>query len=299
MPDEPADLPVEAGRRLRSATFTSGLSAPDFAAALQAGLTPVGLVQGFCVMRWSWYGAGNTMLGPGGPYAGRAIGGYAESYTCPHGFVSAEHRTWGQNYEQPWFESAWREGFGSAYRRMVEEAVDAGAHGVVGVVDTTRPLTEGDVIEFHLRGTAVVDSSSGPPGGDVWTTYLSGQRLNKLREAGYAPVAVAAAVASVRVWAYCVTEFLMEGRGYYYGSVSSGEEITQMSRAHTAARRLAREHIRSQLGADTLHGASLSVSERHAGQGDREINCILKGTRVRRVGDFRPLDPPRPTVVLR
>ena len=35
---------------------------------------------------------------------------------------SNEHRIWGQNYQQPWVESAWAQGFGSAYSRMVEEA---------------------------------------------------------------------------------------------------------------------------------------------------------------------------------
>ncbi len=32
---------------------------------------------------------------------------YSETYRCPHGYVSAEHRTWGQNLEQPWVEEAW------------------------------------------------------------------------------------------------------------------------------------------------------------------------------------------------
>ena len=44
-----------------------------------------------------------------------------------------------------------------------------------------------------------------------WTTYLAGQRLTKSIEAGYMPVAVVASLASVRVWAYCMTEYLMEG----------------------------------------------------------------------------------------
>ncbi len=35
---------------------------PDFAACLDLGLQPVGLVQGFCVMRWGWYGAGSGYM---------------------------------------------------------------------------------------------------------------------------------------------------------------------------------------------------------------------------------------------
>ena len=62
-------------------------------------------------------------------------GGYSETYRCPHGFVSNEHRTWGQNLEQPWVEHAWAQGYGTAFDRMLEEAGELGAHGVIGVVD--------------------------------------------------------------------------------------------------------------------------------------------------------------------
>ena len=307
MDTEPEDVPFEAGARLRSGTFTSGLTAPDFAAALQMGLTPVGFVQGFCVMQWSWYYAGSPYMRGVGPYAGRSGAGYQETFQCPHGFVSMEHRSWGQNYEQPWIESAWQEGFGTAYRRMVEEAEEAGAHGVIGVVDEARHLGDLGVIEFHLTGTAVTERERKPGAQGVWTTYLAGQRLAKLEEAGFAPVSVAAAISSVRVWAYCVTEYLLSGRGTYAGYSGfagssgggvAGQEIDQLSRAHTAARRVAREHVRAQIGGDFLHGAVMSVHERHVGAEDEEVTCTLKGTRVRRVGEFKRLEPPRPTVVL-
>ena len=112
---------------------------PDFAACLQMGLEPVGFVQGFCVMQWRWYGHGVPRYRDvcGRPSTAGARG-YSETWQCPHGFVSAEHRAWGQNYEQTWVEDAWTEGFTTAYARMVEEAAAVGAHGVVGVVDTSR-----------------------------------------------------------------------------------------------------------------------------------------------------------------
>src|SRR5579884_180214 len=107
------DVPEVAGRRFQSSAFTSGLTVPDFAACLHMGLRPVAFVQGFCVMQWSWYGAGSPYLRGNSPYLG---GGrqYAESYNCPHGMVSADHRSWGQNYEQTWVEDAWAQGFGTA-----------------------------------------------------------------------------------------------------------------------------------------------------------------------------------------
>ncbi|HLM96148.1 MAG TPA: hypothetical protein VK283_07515 [Acidimicrobiales bacterium] len=300
------DLPEAAGRRLGGGSFSSGLTVPDFAACLQMGLRPVGLVQGFCVMQWGWYGAGSPYLRGMTPYSfgGSAPRGvYSESYRCPHGgfAYSNEHRIWGQNYQQPWVESAWGQGFGSAYTRLVEEAQEVGAHGVIGVVDSTRHLADMNVTEFHILGTAVVVEGGGPPpGGTPWTTYLAGQRLAKLVEAGYMPVSVVAALASVRVWAYCVTEILMEGTLTAWGG--SGympvAEVEQLSRAHMAARSLAREHVRGQLGNDNLQGAQIVANTQRLSQGDEVIECTLRGTRVRRFKDFDPLPAPRPTVRL-
>jgi hypothetical protein len=294
----PPDLPEAAGRRFSEGAFTSGLTVPDFAACLQMGLEPVGFVQGFCVMQWQWYGMGSPFGSFGMPYRG-GTGGYSESWQCPHGFVSAEHRGWGQNYEQSWIEDAWTTGFTASYQRMMEEASTAGAHGVVGVVDTTEPLAGQGVLEFRVQGTAVrVDGGAPPAGGRPWTTYLAGQRLAKLVEAGYAPVSIAATVASVRVWANCITAYLTEGTNPGWARQSAGVEIEQTAKAHMAVRRIAREHVRSQLGADSLHGASMSVRERELGEGDAELQCILRGNRVRRFKDFDPIPAPRPTVRL-
>jgi hypothetical protein len=301
--DALSEVRETAGRRLGSGSFSSGLTVPDFAACLQMGLRPVALVQGFCVMHWSWYGAGSPYMRGASPYvfSQPQHGTYSETWQCPHGFVSNEHRSWGQNYEQTQVESAWAQGFGSAYARMLDEASEAGAHGVVGVVDRARVLTDTAVTEFHLLGTAVVVEDVVPPAGQLpWTTYLAGQRLAKLVEAGFMPVSVVAALASVRVWAYCMTEFFMEGRSFSWGTTASQgtAEVEQVARAHLAARALARQHVRGSLGSDVLHGASVSVTERELGQGDEVIDCTVRGTRVRRFKEFDPLPAPLPTVSL-
>ncbi len=294
----PEDLPEAADRRLAEGAFTSGLSVPDFAACLQMGLEPVGYVQGFCVMQWRWYGMGSG-FGRGVPYGGQGRG-YEESWRCPHGFVSAEHRGWGQNYEQTWVEDAWRQGFDTAYRRMLEEAGEAGAHGVVGLVDASDRLADLGVLEFKVQGTAVrVEGASVPTGAVPWTTYLAGQRLAKSIEAGFAPVSIAASVASVRVWAYCITEYLTEGSSANWGYRVPVSEIEQTAHAHMAVRRIARDQVRAQLGRDSLHGASMITTEHEFGQGDSELQCILRGNRVRRFKEFDPLPPPQPTVRLR
>jgi hypothetical protein len=262
------------------------------------GLEPVGFVQGFCVMQWQWYGMGSPFGGFGSPYAGRARG-YAESWQCPHGFVSAEHRGWGQNFEQSWVEDAWRQGFDAAYGRMLEEASAGGAHGVVGVTDSSQPLSDMGVLEFRVQGTAVKVTDGLPPAdGRPWTTYLAGQRLAKSIEAGFAPVSITASVASVRVWAYCITEYLTEGSSGNWGYQAGTAEIEQTSKAHMAVRRIAREQVRTQLGHDSFHGASMITTERELGQGDAELQCILRGNRVRRFKAFDPLPTPRPTVRL-
>ena len=63
-------------------------------------------------------------------------------------------------------------------------------------------------------------------------------------------------------------------------------------------RRLARERVREQLASDILHGATLERSEREIGEGDLSIQCVLKGTRVRRFKDFDPLPDAAPVVRL-
>ena len=300
MSDSSTELPEAAVRRFSSDAFSSGLTVPDFAACLQLGLQPVGLVQGFCVMQWGWYGAGSGYMRGANPYAmgGQEEGAYAENYRCPHGYVSAEHRMWGQNLEQSWVEAAWSSGYGAAYARMLDEATALGAHGVIGVVDRVTPVNDSQTSEFHFLGTAVTVEGGPPPAGGVpWTTYLAGQRLTKSIEAGFMPVAVVASMASVRVWAYCITEYQMEG-GRGWGNPNQASEVEQVTKAHMAVRQLARKHVRQKLVGDALHGVQIDVEKRELAAGDEVIDCTIRGNRVRRFKDFDAVPAPRPTVRL-
>lgn len=289
------DLPEAAVRRLESPGFSSGLSVPDFAACLELGVQPVALVQGFCVMQWGWYAAGSAFSRGLTPYTELERSAYQEAYRCPHGFVSSDHRTWGQNFEQTWVETAWASGYGTAFQRMIEEAQAQGADGVVGVVDRVTQVPESNTTEFHFLGTAVsIDGFNPPPGAVPWSTTLAGQRLTKSIEAGYMPVSVVASMASVRVWAYCVTEYLMEGNVGWSGTAV--QTVDQVTRAHMAVRQLARKHVRAQLAGDAMHAARIDVVTRELGQGDEVIDCTLRGNRVRRFKDYDEMPPPRPTV---
>jgi hypothetical protein len=293
-----SDIPEAAQRRLGEGAFSSGLSVNDFAACLEMGLEPVGLVQGFCAMQWGSYGVGFMQRGMS-PYGG-AQGGYVENYQCPHvGVFGGEHRTWGQNYQQTWIENSWNEGFTSAYSRMLEEAGDVHADGIVGVVDTQSSLTEAGIIEFHLTGTAVKLKGAPVATTPPWTTYLAGARLAKLFEAGFAPVSIIANVSSIRVWAYCMTEYLMGGGGAFAVNQNfAPQEIDQIVRAQIAARTIARKAVHQQLHGDSLHGADLSVMEREFEGGDLEVQTLLRGNRVRRFKAFEALPVPQPTVRL-
>ena len=293
------DVPSEAEGRLRRAAFSSGLTVPDFAACLQMGMRPVGLVQGFCVMQWSWYGAGSMYMRSG---YGRQHAGARRSLPTAvlTGMSRADHRSWGENFEQTWITQAWQDGFNTAYHRMIEEAADAGAHGVVGIVDSASHLVDSAIREFHFLGTAVVVEDSEPPPA-IWSTYLAGQRLAKLFEAGFTPVSIVASMASVRVWEVCTTEMLMKGSyGTYgqWGRVNPGDEVRQMSDAHMEARRRARDRIRTALQGGVLHGARLDAAEYEHGEGDREVTCTIRGNAVHLVKDVAPLPAPLPTVHL-
>jgi len=257
------------------------------------GMRPVALVQGFCAMSWN-FSFSSVGMGMGGGY-GRYGSGYQtiSSYNCPHPWVSdAEHHQYGFNSECTDMEAAWADGYNRAYQRLIEEAGEFGAHGVIGITDATKSLLGSGVREFHLYGTAVVFENSQAPG-QIWSTYLAGQRLGKLFEAGLLPVSIIAANASISIYPVCVTEILEQGSWDNY--VTPGSEITQLSDAHSSARQLARDHLKSRLGNDELHGADLTVHE-YRTFGLEVISAELRGTRVRRFKDVDPLPAPVPTV---
>ena len=202
----PEEVELAVKRRLQSGTFSSDLSVTEYGSCMELGLEPVGFVQGFCAMQVTQYYSSGYWS-----YFSPSSGGYFRQYSCPHGFVSAEHRTYGYNGEMVYNEAGWRQGFQSAYSRMLEEASAAGAHGVIGVAHTVQNLVDASIKEFHLTGTAVrLKGLDKVP--SIFTTFLAGQRLVKLVEAGFMPVSVVSTLAEIAVFAYCITEALAEGR---------------------------------------------------------------------------------------
>ena len=82
------------------------------------------------------------------------------------------------------------------------------------------------------------------------------------------------------------------------GGLAGVGPIAQVNRAQLAARHLARERVRRQLGNDLLHGVTIRQSEREVGEGDLTVECLLRGNRVRRFKEFDPLPEPSPVVRL-
>ena len=174
-----------------------------------------------------------------------------------------------------------------------------GAHGVIGVVDRVSQLADTGTTEFHFLGTAVTVEGGPPPAGGVpWTTYLAGQRLTKSIEAGFMPVSVVATLASVRVWAYCMTEYLMEGAMSWGGPIGPQRGRAGEQGAHGRAPAGPQPRAPAAGAAMSCTGPASTWRRRELSQGDEVIDCTLRGNRMRRFKDFDPIAPPRPTVRL-
>ena len=67
------------------ALFLRGSPCPTSRRVSTSGLQPVGLVQGFCVMRWGWYGAGSGYMRGMNPYSGggQSDGAYVGDLPVP------------------------------------------------------------------------------------------------------------------------------------------------------------------------------------------------------------------------
>lgn len=271
----------------RTGAWSSSLSTNDYAACVASGLRPLGFVQGCSVVSWNFIGRARAY----------GIGGYGsgfEQYSCPHGMVSAEHRMYGVNYEKIWIEDAWMEAFRRGLERLLHEAANLGAHGVIGVIERRVHHRETSTFEMTLSGTAVGFEGVERPD-TPFTTFLAGQKLSKLVEAGFAPVSIVLSFVAVGVYASCITESQLSGAGGMMWTPSG--EIEQVTRAEESARRFVRERVRDQLGGDTLHGARLVAHQYETAEGP-QIDVTMWGNRVRRFRDFEALPPPRPVVRL-
>jgi hypothetical protein len=254
--------------------FDSALTIPDFAACLSMGIEPLGLVQGYyCgqISNWSNYS-------------------YYPEYNYPCVCYETEPHNPGWVGLVRDLDNAWLEAYQAALSRMLREASDLGAHGVVGVkTDMSHPTNENSS-EVHLYGTAVVVSGSAAPQ-QLWSTEIAGHKLAKLVEMGFVPTSVVYSRCTAMMAEGCYMEYYGSGR------CGTGYVITPLQDAHNLARTVALRAAEQYLANTSLYDVRMEVreSERYH---STYITCSLLGSLVRRARSATPVAPPVPTVSL-
>lgn len=286
---EHGQLPVTAERRIKEAkdsggTWSSDFSVAEFSAVRRMGFDPVGLVLGSSTYHIALSWGGNW--GSSGP-APSGRGAYMVNFPCPHGYYHDGQRT-GYNFEQLQFEQGIVAARDLAMGRMVAEASELGAHGVVGVrLHFSRPGGTAGNVEFTVVGTAVRRPGS-PPLAQPFTCHLSGQEFAKLLQTGYVPAAFVIGVGAVQVYPGCGMEF-QESSWY-------NQELQQLTDAAQGCRSIAVAHLEREAGlvGEGVIGVDVRMSEHEGGAAGHVMELQAFGTAVRRFADEPLPDPPLP-----
>ena len=300
---EEGRLPVAAQERiddLRSGqtAWTSDLSVAEHAAIRHAGFEPVGMVMGssvyFIGAQWGYINV-----------YGNAGGGHVQTYACPHGYgwgggfggggvmAGGEHR-YGYNWEHSFYEAGVMACRDAALSRILQEAADLGAHGVVGVRIVRRHLEGvGSSMEMTMIGTAVRRSGA-PPLATPFMSHLDGVAFGKLLHGGYVPVALVVGIGVTEIDPGCGTEWQMRSW--------SNARIDQISDGLEAARMLGINRLEGEVArvdADGAVGVEVDFDMHELMREAMLVELYLVGTAVRRYAKA-PLDePPLPIMRLR
>lgn len=202
--------------------FTSDFSVNEFLLVRKAGFEPVGLCVGSCIYH-----------------------------------VGIQFAGWTSSRELETLSTAMYEARALAMERMRLEAANMGADGIVGVRLTVKRLEwDTKVLEFVAIGTGVVHAKGHPgfkgPGGQPFTSALSGQDFWTLLAAGYRPLEM--------VMGSCVYHVARRGPFAALGSIGQNVELTNFSLALYEAREIAMERMQleaSRAGAEGVVGADL------------------------------------------
>jgi len=282
---EHGGLPVSAEARIaeseaRGGAWTSDLSVAELAAVRRWGFEPAGMVMGTSVYhigsQWgrSWYAS--------------LSGAYTSQYPCPHGYYmgSNEHRT-GYNWEHTVHERGMVEARNLAMSRMLEEARELGAHGVVGVrLQLEHFEGVASAVEFNAVGTAIRRHGA-PPLPTPFTSDLSGQDFAKLLSGGYVPVALVMGICAMEVDPGCGMEWNMSS----WGNV----ELNQYTDAAQQCREIAMAHLEREVagvGADGVVGVSVRFTEHELSGESKIFQLLAVGTAVARFAGTPLPEPP-------
>jgi uncharacterized protein YbjQ (UPF0145 family) len=291
---ERGELPLAARERideLRSpgAAWTSDLSVAELAAVRHAGFEPVGMVMGSTVYRMATQWGYNNVFGGGvlggqgvfGATSGNLATGEVRSYPCTHGWgmgmgMSTDHR-WGYNWEHTMFADGVLAARDAALARILEEARDLDAHGVVGVRLIRRHLEGvGSSLEFTAIGTAI-RRTGGPRLQQPFMSHLDGVAFGKLLHGGYVPVSLVIGVGAVEIDAGCTTEWMLRSW--------NNARIDQVSDGIEMARLLGISRLEAELesvDADGAVGVDVEFTNHAVTGGALLLELISIGTAVRR-----------------
>ncbi len=291
-PEGPDDVVFRAEPRPRT-TWTSDLSVAEAAAVRRVGMVSAGFVMGTAVMQLA--AAGSQLYGQWGltgQFTTRS-GGYSQAYPCAHGygFGANVQEHYGFSVEDAVLAASLTAGYQLAIDRLHDEAIEVGAHGVVGVDLFFENLVgSSGSATFFARGTAVTHPGT-PPLPSPFLTNASGQHFERLIALGYVPTGLAVGVGAVYVQPNC------QARGTF-GIVGPNRQIP-------AAIAVSRSRARAALAA-TAHRSADGVV--HTDWTDRRVNryaeswdqlTMAVGTAVRRyTTEVVPLAP-RPVLPLR
>ncbi|MGP8161586.1 MAG: heavy metal-binding domain-containing protein [Candidatus Dormibacteria bacterium] len=251
MTDAPAAQWVPEGGTSRLAEtaqgrcFTSDLSVDEFVLVRESGFVPLGLVMG------------TSMYHVGLQFAG-----------------------WEQSMELTVLSQAMYSARELAIERMVAEAVQLDADGIVGVDLRMVPYEGGaDVLEFLAVGTAVrsekAPGSFQAPGGRPFSSGLSGRDFFKLLRYGWSPTAL--------VLGSCVYHVAHQSIRQAMKQFGQNVEIPLYTQAVYAARELAMARMQAEgerSGAAGIVG--VTVKEYNHVWGEYGVEFLAVGTGVRK-----------------
>jgi uncharacterized protein YbjQ (UPF0145 family) len=222
-------IPLGAEQRLKalaaesSPVFSSDLSVNEYAIAQASGFTPIAQVMGSSVVQHGWQNYGWSSYGGG-------------------------------IQEMPSFAAPWNLSRQRAFDRLGQEAQLAGADAVIGIEMTAGSfLDQPGNVELVVFGTAVrettlVHRTSSRPR----MCALSGQDVDKLRRIGAETLDVIGHTSVVSV-------ALSAGANQMMGSWWGNQELTEVTQAVYAARRLAMDEVRRQATAAGANDMVISM----------------------------------------
>jgi uncharacterized protein YbjQ (UPF0145 family) len=271
-----------------SGTWSSALSADEFAAIRSTGFEPVGQVLGAAVYNIGYtggygcpaYGTGYG-FGPLGSYgSGMYTGVTATSGSGTFSSYAPLVRTMYQARRQ-------------AIGRMIAECQELGGHGVVGVTLTIGGFPAGG-LEFKAIGTAIR-----APGKvrvrEPFTSDLSGQDFAKLILAGWVPVGLVLGI-SVGARHDDWTTVSQTRWGAGNTEVSGYTELVNATR-HDARHQLEKDVARHGADGVVLQQMDIRVGEHECpvqeGRRDHVLEATIIGTAIAHFGRQRaPAKPP-------